>query len=63
MACPIVQLLLAKRGDDAAIVTADMGGTHARFAVAALDRDRVKLGEPVTPETCEHARMAEQCLA
>lgn len=36
------------------IVTADIGGTHARFAVAALDGDQVKVGEPVTLKTCEH---------
>ena len=36
------------------IATADVGGTHARFALAAIDGDRVvNLGEPVTVKTNE----------
>jgi len=38
------------------IVTTDIGGTHARFALATLDRGRViELSEPVTLNTSEHA--------
>ena len=38
------------------IVTADVGGTHARFAVAGIDSGKViELGEPVTLRTSEHA--------
>ena len=38
------------------IVAADIGGTHARFAIATLDGVRVaELGEPVTLKTSEHA--------
>lgn len=38
------------------IVTADIGGTHARFALATLDGGRVaELTEPVTLHTAEHA--------
>jgi glucokinase len=38
------------------IVTADIGGTHARFAIATIDGGRVvELGEPVTLKTSEHA--------
>jgi glucokinase len=38
------------------IVTADIGGTHARFAIASIDKGRVvELGEPVTLKTSEHA--------
>jgi len=37
------------------IATADVGGTHARFAVATIDGGRVvDLGEPVTLKTAEH---------
>lgn len=37
------------------IVTADIGGTHARFALATLDAGRVvALDEPVTLKTCDH---------
>ena len=36
------------------IATADVGGTHARFALAAIDGGRVTdLGEPVTVKTEE----------
>lgn len=38
------------------IVTADIGGTHARFAIAKIDGGRVvDLGEPVTLRTADHA--------
>ena len=38
------------------IVAIDIGGTHARFALAELDAGRVThLGEPVTMKTAEHA--------
>lgn len=38
------------------IVTTDIGGTHARFAIASIDGGRVAdLGEPVTLKTSEHA--------
>jgi glucokinase len=38
------------------IVAADIGGTHARFAIATLDGTKVaKLSEPVTLKTSEHA--------
>jgi glucokinase len=37
------------------IATADVGGTHARFALATIDGGRVvELGEPVTLKTAEH---------
>ena len=37
------------------IAVADVGGTHARFALAQLDGNRVdSLGEPVTLKTAEH---------
>ena len=39
-----------------AIAVADVGGTHARFALAEIDGGRVvSLGEPVTLKTAEHA--------
>jgi glucokinase len=38
------------------IVTVDIGGTHARFALATVADGRVQhLGEPVTLKTAEHA--------
>lgn len=38
------------------IAVADIGGTHARFALANLDAGRVvSLGDPVTLKTSEHA--------
>ena len=38
------------------IAVADIGGTHARFALATIDRGRViELGEPVTMQTADHA--------
>jgi len=37
------------------IAVADIGGTHARFAIAEIDGGRVvSLGEPVTLKTAEH---------
>jgi glucokinase len=37
------------------IAVADVGGTHARFAIAKIDGGRVvELGEPVTLKTAEH---------
>jgi glucokinase len=39
-----------------AIAVADIGGTHARFALAEVDGGRVlSLGEPVTLKTADHA--------
>jgi len=37
------------------IVSADIGGTHARFAIATLEEGRVQLGEPVTLRTKDYA--------
>ena len=38
------------------LVVADVGGTHARFAIAQVDGGRVvSLGEPVTLKAAEHA--------
>jgi glucokinase len=38
------------------IVAADIGGTHARFAIAAVENGRVvSLGEPATLKTADHA--------
>lgn len=40
------------------IVTADIGGTHARFALATLDAGKVTaLGEPVTLKCAEYASL------
>ena len=40
------------------IVAADIGGTHARFAIAEVENGRVvKLGEPVTMKTADHASL------
>ena len=40
------------------IVSVDIGGTHARFAIAEVDKGRVQsLGEPVTLKTAEHASL------
>ncbi|WP_028969346.1 glucokinase [Sphingomonas sp. URHD0057] len=36
------------------IVSADIGGTHARFAIATIDAERIELGEPVTLRTADH---------
>ncbi len=41
---------------DTQIVTVDIGGTHARFAIATLSGDgRIELGEPETLHTEDHA--------
>jgi glucokinase len=38
------------------IVTVDIGGTHARFALATVDgHGAIDLGDPVTLHTCDHA--------
>lgn len=40
------------------IVAADIGGTHARFAIARLDGGEVAtLGDPVTLQTADHASL------
>ena len=40
------------------VVAADIGGTHARFAIAAVAGGRVvSLGEPVTLRTADHASL------
>jgi glucokinase len=40
------------------LVSVDIGGTHARFAIAEVDSGRVvALGEPVTLKTAEHASL------
>ena len=40
------------------IVAGDIGGTHARFAIAEIADGRVqKLGEEVTLKTGEHASL------
>ncbi|SOB87088.1 glucokinase [Sphingomonas guangdongensis] len=40
------------------IVAVDIGGTHARFAIAEVDGGRVRtLGEPVTLKTAEHGSL------
>lgn len=40
------------------IVVADIGGTHARFAIAVVERERcISLGEPVKLQTCDHASL------
>lgn len=42
------------------LVAADIGGTHARFALAEVEDGRVlRLGEPLTLETAAHAGLAE----
>ncbi len=43
-------------GEAQDIVTVDIGGTHARFAIAGIDPDgTVTLGEPITIPTRNHA--------
>ena len=38
------------------VAVADVGGTHARFALAQIDSGRVvSLGEPVKLQTSDHA--------
>jgi glucokinase len=40
------------------VVAVDLGGTHARFAIAEVADGRVvKLGEPITQKTAEHASL------
>ncbi len=40
------------------VVAVDIGGTHARFAIAEVADGRVTaLGEPVTLQTAEHASL------
>jgi glucokinase len=40
------------------LVSVDVGGTHARFAIAEVENGRVvSLGEPVTLKTAEHASL------
>ncbi|OYY90761.1 MAG: glucokinase [Sphingomonas sp. 28-66-16] len=40
------------------VVAVDIGGTHARFAIAEIEGGRVvSLGEPVTQKTAEHASL------
>src|SRR5678815_5385870 len=42
------------------LVAADIGGTHARFALAEIEDGRVlRLGKPLTLETCDHAGLVE----
>ena len=36
------------------LVVVDVGGTHARFALASVDGDAITLGEPITLETAAH---------
>jgi glucokinase len=36
------------------IVAVDVGGTHARFAIASVDNGTIALAEPVTLETADH---------
>jgi glucokinase len=44
----------------AELVTADIGGTHARFALAQVEGGRVlQLGEALTLRTADHAGLAE----
>ena len=35
------------------LVTIDVGGTHARFAMADIDGDAISIGEPITLETAD----------
>ena len=37
------------------LVTVDIGGTHARFALASVDNGTIALAEPVTLETAQHS--------
>ncbi|QIK78288.1 glucokinase [Sphingomonas piscis] len=44
------------------IAVADVGGTHARFALAAIDGGKVmNLGEPVTLKTADYASFQTAC--
>ncbi|APL95999.1 ROK family protein [Sphingobium indicum] len=52
-ASPIVTAAHAQKCD---VVAVDIGGTHARFAIAMVEDGRVKsLGAPTTLKTAEHA--------
>lgn len=37
------------------LVAVDIGGTHARFALASIGQGRIALGEPTTFKTADHA--------
>jgi glucokinase len=37
------------------IVSADIGGTHTRFAIATIEASGVELGQPVTLRTGDYA--------
>src|SRR3546814_16196181 len=40
------------------VVAVDIGGTHARFAIAEVEKGRVAaLGEPITLKTAEHGSL------
>lgn len=39
------------------LVAVDIGGTHARFAIATVDNGAITLGEPVTLKTSEHVSL------
>jgi glucokinase len=40
------------------VVAVDIGGTHARFSIAEVDGGKVvKLGDPITQKTAEHASL------
>jgi glucokinase len=42
------------------LVAADIGGTHARFALARIEGDRLlELGEPLTLKTADYRRLAD----
>ena len=42
------------------LVAADIGGTHARFALAEIEGGRVlQLGEALTLRTADHAGLAQ----
>ncbi len=38
------------------LVALDVGGTHARFALAKVNNGTIKLGEPVTLKTSDYAK-------
>lgn len=46
-----------------AIAVADIGGTHARFAVADIEGGTIRLGEAVTLKTADYAGFAEAWTA
>jgi glucokinase len=46
------------------LLAADIGGTHARFALARIEADRsLELGEALTLSTADHAGLVEACQA